>query len=291
MAAAREDAFAEVAHVLTGHADELENLLRSSDDGGEVPVFSIPPLPTPPPSLTTTAHEAAAVQRQLPDVAAQRRAINQVVAQFPPKLQELARKLLFGRSSHAVERHGHHLTPAQMIARVQWLLDPAREDNWHLNSDGSVLSQRWNGQPHGVGTAAGHYTSPAAVAKPLIALLGAAGRTRNELDAYLDRKGKGKTRLRIFLRPADTGIGPGDVYAVRAPGTDTGPGEGMWLDARNSAIDGHGDAPAVREHDVLATAKRPGSLVIMIRRPKQPWRLVTSYFLDDPENELRYWEL
>lgn len=292
MTATREDTFAEVAHVLAQHADEIDALLRPADgDGGEVPVFSISPPPAPAASIVTTAQDTEVVQQRLPSKDAQKRAINQVVAQFPPKLQHLARTLLLGHSSHAVERHGHHLRREHQIARVQWLLDPAGEDSWQLDADGSVLSQRWNGQPHGVGTIGGNYTSPAAVAKPLIALLNAAGRTQAALETYLDEKAPGKTRLRIFLPPSDTGVGREDVYAVRAPGTDTLPGAGMWLDTRNSALGGRGAAPAVREHDLVTDGDRPGSLVIMIRRPKKPWRLLTSYFHDDAEHELRYWEL
>ncbi len=180
MTAAREDAFAEVGHVLGEYADALDTLLRPAD--GEPPVLSITPPPTPTPSVVTTAQDTALIQQHLPDEIAQKRAINQVIAQFPPKLQELAKILLFGKSSHAVERHGHHLGPTQMIARVQWRLDPSGEDSWELNADGSVQSQRWNGEPHQVTTTGGHYTSPEAVAKPLIALLQAAGRAQADLD-------------------------------------------------------------------------------------------------------------
>ncbi|WP_147375180.1 hypothetical protein [Jiangella rhizosphaerae] len=289
MTAAREDAFAEVAHVLGEYADEIGALLRPAD--GEVPrVISIQP-PAPPESMETTAHDAAVVQQHLPDAAAQRRAINQVVAQFPPKLQALARTLLFGRSSHAVQRHGHHLRREDQVARVQWRLDPAGVDLWQLQADGTVSSQRWDGEQHQVGTTGGHYTSAAAVAKPLIALLTAAGRTQADLDRYLDAKAKGRSRIKIFLPPADTGITPEDVYTARAPGTDTDSGQRMWKRAREGSMDGWGDPPAVRDYDTVTLGRHPGSLIILVNRPHQSWRLVTSYFMDDPEHQMTYTEL
>ncbi|SDU76412.1 hypothetical protein [Jiangella alkaliphila] len=290
MTAAREDAFTEVAHVLGEYADALDTLLRPAD-GAEPPVLSITPPPAPAPSIVTTAQDTALAQQHLPGVIAQRRAINQVVARFPPKLQELAKKLLFGQSSHAVERHGHHLRREHLTARVQWRLDPSGEDSWELNADGSVLSRRWNGEPHQVSTTGGRYTSPEAVAKPLIALLQAAGRTQADLDRYLDAKAKGKTRLKIFLRPADTGITPEDVSIVRAPGTDTDSGERMWKRTRQGAMDGHGEAPAVREHDAVRRGRHSGSMIMLVRRPHQPWRLVTSYYTDDPKHQMTYTEL
>ncbi|SDS67435.1 hypothetical protein [Jiangella sp. DSM 45060] len=287
MTATREDTFAEVAHVLAQHADEIDALLRP----GAVPATSIPLPPAPTPSVQTTAEDAAAMQQQLPDAAAQRRAINQVVAQFPPKLQHLARTLLLGHSSHAVERHGHHLRREHQIARVQWLLDPAGVDGWRLNPDGSAESWRANGKPHGVGTTAGNYTSPAAAAKPLIALLLAAGRTQAALDTYLDGKARGDTFISIFLRPADTGITAEDVFAVRGPGTDTGPGEELWLDARDGSMAGHGRPPQVRDHDLVSSGRHPGSVIIFAKKPPRPWRLITGYFLDDRANEMSYTEL
>ena len=290
MTAAREDAFAEIAHVLTEYADELDALLRQAD-GHPVPVLSIRPPPAPAPSVQTTAQHTATVQHHLPDSNAQKRAINQVVAQFPPKLQALARTLLFARSSHAVQRHGHHLRRDHQIARVQWRLDPAGEDGWELDPGGSVRSQRWNGEPHQVSTISGHYTSPEAVAKPLIALLRAAGRTPADLDRYLDARAKGKTRVTIFLRPADTGITAEDVCTVRAPGTDTDSGEGMWKRARNGSMNGHGEPPAVRDYDTVSLGRRPGSMIMLVRRPHQSWRLVTSYFMDDPKHQMSYTEL
>ncbi|SEE24882.1 hypothetical protein [Jiangella alba] len=292
LTATREDTFAEVAHTLTQHADEIDALLRPAPDGaGAAPVVPAPP-PVPAPSVQTSALDAAAVQRQLPDAAAQRRAINQVVAQFPPMLQHLARTLLLGHSSHAVERHGHHLRRDHQIARVQWRLDPAGVDGWRLNSDGSAESWRKHGNgPHGVGTAAGNYASPHAVARPLIALLEAAGRTQAALDGYLNGKANGQTVVKLFLHPSDTGITTADLHTVRAPGTDTIAGASMWDDAREGSMAGHGDPPAVREYDTIGQGDRPGSMIMFVRRPNQPWRLVTSYFMDDTKNTMRYTEL
>jgi hypothetical protein len=292
MTAAREDAFAEVAHVLGEYADAIETLLRPADgDGGEPPVLSITPPPAPAESIVTTAHDTASVQQHLPDEIAQKRAINQVVARFPPKLQELAKNLLFGKSSHAVERHGHHLSPAQMIARLQWLLDPAGQDSWQLNADGSAESWRKNGQPHSVGTAAGYYTSPEAVAKPLVALLSAAGRTQAHLDRFLDDKAQGDTALTIFLATSATSITPGDVFTSRPPGTDTAAGTRMWRSARRGSMAGHGDAPATRDYDMVTNGSRPGSVIFLHKGPDDHWRLVTSYFTDDRGGKLTYTEL
>ncbi|MBB5789910.1 hypothetical protein [Jiangella mangrovi] len=294
MTAAREDAFASIAHVLPGYADEIEALLRPADGhgSGSAPVISIPPPPAPAVSVVTTAQDTATVQQNLPDADAHRRAINQVVARFPPKLQELARKLLFGHSAHAVQRHGHHLRREQQIARTQWQLDPAGVDGWRLNSDGSAESWRGHGDgPHGVGATSGHYASPEAVAKPLAALLGAAGRTQAELDAHLNRLTGGKTIARVFLRPSDAGISSDDVVMVRGPGTDTEDGDALWKSTRDGSMAGLGAPPAVRDYDMVTRGKRPGSLMILVRRPNQSWRLVTSYFFDDRDNLLDYVEL
>ncbi|PZF81780.1 hypothetical protein, partial [Jiangella anatolica] len=247
--------------------------------------------PAPPPTVETSADDAAAVHRDLPDRDAHRRAINQIVARFPPKLQELAKKLLFGPTAHAVQRHGHHLRRKHQIARAQWRLDPAGVDGWQLEPDGSVRSLRSDNKPHQVRATAGQYTSPEAFAKPLIALLQAAGRTQDALDRYLDGKAKGKTRARIFLRPSDTGIVPGDVLAVRGPGTDTAPGEELWLSARDGSMAGLGSPPWVRDDDLVSGAQRPGSLIFFVRKPGQSWCLVTGYFLDDRANDLKYTEL
>ncbi len=59
---------------------------------------------------------------------AKQRPLNHVVSRFPPKLQGLASTLLFNRSSHAVQRHGHHLTPEHQLARLQWRMNPAFAD-------------------------------------------------------------------------------------------------------------------------------------------------------------------
>lgn len=293
MTAAREDAFTAVAHVLSGYADEIDALLRPTDGDGDTPApsFTVPPLPAPAPNVVTTAQETAVVQQHLPDDAAHRRAINQVVARFPPKLQALARTLLFGHSSHAVQRHGHHLRHEQQVARAQWRLDPAGVDGWQLNPDGSVLSQRWNGEPHQVGAMSGQYTSPDAVAKPLIALLQVAGHTQAELDRYLNVKAKGKPRVKIFLSPADTGITQEDVATVRGPGTDTDSGARMWKQAREGSMSGLGEPPAVRDYDTMSLGHHPGSMIMLVKRPHQPWRLVTSYFMEDLEHQMSYTEL
>ncbi len=38
---------------------------------------------------------------------------------------------------------------------------------------------------------------------------------------------------------------------MRAPGTDTDSGERLWKRTRQGAMDGYGEAPAVREHDAV----------------------------------------
>ncbi|PZF80275.1 hypothetical protein [Jiangella anatolica] len=283
MAAAREDAFAAVSHVLSGYADEIEALLRPTDGGGP-PAIAVPPALTPPPGVMTTAEETAAVQQDLPDDDAHQDAIAAVVASCPVDYRLLVGELLSDRSAHAVERHGHHLTSAQMIARLQWLLDPAGIDGWRLNADGSVES--WRKHKHGthqVGAASGHYTSPQAVAKPLVALLRAAGGTRAGLDALLDAEADGETIAKVFLRVTDTGVTAQDVHTQRAPGTDTKDGKKMWQRARRGAMAGMGDAPDVRAYDMVSGGKRPGSLIVFAKRPDGPWRLLTSYFADDPQ--------
>lgn len=286
----REDAFSAVAHLLTGYADEIEALLRPADGDEPAPVLAVPPPPVPSPSVVTTAQQTVDVQQGLPDDAAHRRAINQVVARFPPKLQALARTLLFGRSAHAVQRHGHHLRREQQVARAQWRLDPASLDGWRLNPDGSADSWRAHGNgPHRVGTTSGHYASPEACAKPLIALLRAAGRTQAQLNAYLDAMAEGDTAVTIFLSTDDTGITAEDVVTIRAPGTDTEAGETMWKRARRDSMAGHGSAPATRDYDMVTNGSRPGSVIFLIKRTD--WRLVTSYFMDDRGNEMTYTEL
>lgn len=306
MTAAREDAFGAVAHVLAAEASQLDALLRPADAGGTVSLPSPAPsaattatsgtaVPTSPPSpaprLDTTAAEAEKLHDRRPqEPKAKRRPINQVVASFPPKLQALARELLFERSSHAVQRHGHHLTREHQLARLQWRLDPAFADQWELHDDGSVTSERWNGKPHEVQTTAGHYTSPDAVAKPLIPILTAAGRTQHALDSYLNAKAEGETITALFLNTDTTGITAEDVYTLRAAGADTESGERLWLDARDGANDGFGAAPAAREYDMVTNGTRPGSLVVFAKGNTEHWKLITSYFTDDPD-DLPYTEL
>ncbi|TDC56971.1 hypothetical protein E1212_00475 [Jiangella ureilytica] len=292
MTAAREDAFASVAHVLAGTADEIETLLRSADDGDTPPpVFSIPPPPLPPASVVTTAQQTVVVQQHLPNADAHAAAIHQVGAVCPPGELTTMLNLLNGASAHAVERHGHHLSQEHQVARAQWRLDPAGMDGWRLNADGSADSWRQHGQgPHQVGTIVGHYTSPEAVAKPLLAVLGAAGPTQADLHTFLDRKANGQTIIKIFLRTSDTGITPEDVFTVRAPGTDTEAGEEMWLRARDGSMAGLGPAPAVRAHDMVTRGARPGSLIIFAKRRNESWRLITSYFVDNPRR-VAYLEL
>lgn len=291
MTAAREDAFAAASHILGEHADEIEALLRAAEHGTPTPVFSVSPPPDPPAGVQTTVQDAATVQRGLPDEAAHRRATNQIVSWCPPKLQDLVRRLLFGYSAHAVQRHGHHLSRDQMIARAQWCLDPAGIDGWQDEPDGSVRSLRNDGEHHRVGATAGHYASPEAFAKPLITVLQAAGRTQAALDRYLNDLSGDDTFIRIFLQPSVTGIVPGDVLAVRGPGTDTVPGEKLWLAARKGSMAGVGSPPQVRDHDLVASGRRTGSVLIFARRPEKPWRLVTGYFLDDPNHKIDYTEL
>ncbi|WP_157740483.1 hypothetical protein [Jiangella sp. DSM 45060] len=292
LTATREDTFAEVAHTLIQHADEIDALLRPGDGDGDgpAPVRWQPP-PAPAPSVQTTAHDAALVQQHLPTREVQVEAIGQVVAACPPEELATVLKLLLGVSAHAVERHGHHLRREHQIARAQWRLDPAGVDGWRLNTDGSADTWRQYGNgPHQVGTSAGNYTSPAAVAKPLLAILRAAGPTQADLDAFLDGKANGQTIVKALLRPSDTGITSEDVFTIRAPGTDTEAGEEMWLRARDSSMAGHGPAPAVREHDTIARGRRPGSLIIFVKKKNDSWRLVTSYFADDPRR-VAYMEL
>lgn len=307
MTAAREDAFSAVARVLGEEIAGLEELLRPADAGSAGSVSSTDLAdpsapdeaepdagiedagPSVPPELAAVDLDLAAEDAaRLPapprkDQPAGRRPINQVVARFIPKLQALARALFFGRSSHAVQRHGHQLTLAEQLARVQWLRDPAAVDEWQLEHDGRVISRRHkDGKPHQVGTKTTNYTSPEAVARPLAAILDAAGRTQGQLDAYLDGKAKGKQFLKLFLHPDDTGITPKDVYTLRAPGTDTKDGKKMWTTAREGALDGLGAAPTVREYDLATDGRRPGSLVIFVKGKDSHWQLVTSYFDDQP---------
>ncbi|TDD67958.1 hypothetical protein E1262_17245 [Jiangella aurantiaca] len=293
MTAAREDAFSEVAHVLTGYADEIAALLRATGSGSGVRLtdISVDPLPEPPPSTVTSAQETAVIAQNVPDADAHRRAIDAVVACCPVEYQPLMRDLLTGQSAHAIERHGHHLTPVQMVARLQWLLDPASVDGWRLNADGSADSwrQRRRGT-HQVGTSSGYYTSPEAFAKPFLALLRAAGLNRAELDTYLDSKAAGETIIKVFLRTSDTGVTAQDVYTQRAPGTDTRDGKKMWKRARRGAMAGHGEMPGVREHDMVKRGKRPGSLIVLAKGQDESWRLITSYFADDP-HRVDYMEL
>jgi hypothetical protein len=55
-------------------------------------------------------------------------------------------------------------------------------------------------------------------------------------------------------------------------------------------MDGHGDAPGVRQHDMVGRGRRPGSLIVFAKRPNESWRLITSYFADDP-HRVEYMEL
>ncbi len=156
---------------------------------------------------------------------------------------------------------------------------------WQRHDDGSVTSSRWNGRPHQVEETTGHYTSPDAVVKPLAAILTAAGRTQHALDTYLnDAAGAEETLVRLFLHPDVTGITSDDVYTVRGVGADTTSGQRLWRVAREGALNGYGSAPSVREYDQVTRGARPGSLVIFAKGNSTNWRLITSYFADDPDD-------
>lgn len=289
MTAAREDATDAAAHILGHVADELEATLRPAEAGPEPSLSTLAittpgtSAPSPAPRLTCTVADAQRLHSQRPrDQHAVRRPVNQVIAKFPPKLQGLARTLLTNRSSHAVQRHGHHLTPEHQLARLQWLLDPAFIDQWQANDDGSITSQRRNGRPHAVDAVAGNYTSPDAVAKPLVAILTAAGRTQQALDTYLDRVARGRTLVRLFLHPDVTEITTDDVYTARGVGAGTDSGKELWMDTRDSAVAGHGAPPVAKDHDVVTHGVRPGSLVIFAKGNTAHWRLITSYFTENP---------
>lgn len=291
MTAAREDATDAAAHILGHVADELEATLRPAEAGPEPALSTLAittpgtSAPSPAPRLTCTVADAQRLHSQRPrDQQAVRRPVNQVIAKFPPKLQGLARTLLTNRSSHAVQRHGHHLTPEHQLARLQWLLDPAFIDQWQANDDGSITSQRRNGRPHAVDAVAGNYTSPEAVAKPLVAILTAAGRTQQALDTYLDRLADGGTLVRLFLPPDTTGIATNDVFMARGVGSDTNAGQKVWKTTREGALAGYGDPPAARSHDAVTQGVRPGSLVIFAKGATTNWRLITSFFTDDPDD-------
>lgn len=147
-------------------------------------------------------------------------------------------------------------------------------------------SRKRDGAQHKVGTETGHYTSAEAAAKPLAAFLAAAGRTRAQVDAYLDelRGDKISPWLSVFLHPDVTGITANDVYTLHAPGTSTKSGRRLWEETRDGAVAGRGETPAVREIDAVTGGARPGSVILFVKSDTGRWRLVTSYFTGCPES-------
>lgn len=149
MTGVTEDAFAPVDAALASEAGALEALLRPDDgDAGGVVVGGVANAGAVSGSgelavvvgwplyvsgdLASRAADAATVHGWKPEGKAVNRPVNQVVAQLPAKLQAVGGEILRDRSSHAVSRHGHHLTVEHELARIQWLHDPAYQDRWVL---------------------------------------------------------------------------------------------------------------------------------------------------------------
>lgn len=174
---------------------------------------------------------------------------------------------------HAVQLHGPDVPDEALIARVTWKKDPMgradAKNAWRRDADGAVQSR------HGIGHVAGRFTSIAALAKPLKALLAHCGGTMEGLGDYLDLHGP-DGRARIFVTATDAGLVPGDTTGFRGAGTSNDTMAEHWREARRDAMtNGGGPMPVVRT-DQIADNDDAGAAMIL-RKIDGRWMLVTCF--------------
>ncbi|WP_152690917.1 hypothetical protein [Jiangella alkaliphila] len=201
---------------------------------------------------------------------------------LPEDLRDEALRLLQDDTCHAMERHGHHIDPETQLARLVWLKDPAGEEVWRLQPNGSVESEHW------CGPMSGGFTSPEAMAKPLAVFLRWAHDRAGGVNELIEKHTTSTTnRLGIHISAELAGLVAGDAAGYR--GTATGSPEQIadWRAARRHAM--RNGAPPVYgvPYDPIAAGQQAGVVLAFKRAGPTDWHLVTCYPVEDfnPKNE------
>ncbi|TDD70989.1 hypothetical protein E1262_07625 [Jiangella aurantiaca] len=181
-------------------------------------------------------------------------------------------RMLQGSDCHAVERHGPHISREAQLARLLWRKDPAGQQRWQPLAAGGAESDHW------CGPAAGGFTSPEAMAKPLQALLRWARDHATGLDELLNRHTKPKTkRVAIHVSAESAGLVAGDAAGYRGTATSNRAMTDDWLDAREYAMV-HGAPPVYAvPYDPIVEGPDAGAFLQFKRVGPSSWQLVTCY--------------
>lgn len=219
-------------------------------------------------TLTVAEASAAPVQRQTASDQTKSRIGDRLISDD----RHEGMRMLQDSECHAVERHGPHITIAAQLARLLWRKDPTGTEYWQPLPHGGAESDHW------CGPAAGGFTSPEAMAKPLQALLSRARDHRYGLNELLTRNTKSKTkRISIHVSAASAGLVAGDAVGYRGTGTSDRGMTDDWLDARDHAMI-HGAPPVYAvQYDPIAEGADPGAFLMFKRTGTESWTLVTCY--------------
>ena len=199
--------------------------------------------------------------------------------QFPPQYREAIAQMQTHPRSHGLQAHGPDVTDDALKARLTWRKDPAGRTNnahrWTLNDDGTVTTN------HRVGDQASKFTTMEAMAKPLQALLAAAGDTMEGLDAYLTNHAAGRS-ARIFVPADECDLQPGDTTAYRGAGTQTDDMARDWAQARDFAMSSGADPMPVVPTDPVVDGADPG-VAMNFRKSGDQWIMTTCYPVPTPD--------
>lgn len=195
-------------------------------------------------------------------------------AGFDEAHREKGVALLQDETSHAVEQHGPQIPDRAQLARLIWLKDPTGNYSWHVTPQGSVVTD------HRAGPATGGFTSPAALAKPINALLTAAAASHGGLGEFLNKNTKKMNkRIGIHVGAELAGLVAGDASGFKGAGTGISETRSDWFKARDLGI-AQGRATVYGlPYDPIADGADPGAILVF-QRTGDDWHLVTCYPVD-----------
>lgn len=183
-------------------------------------------------------------------------------------------RMLQDSTSHAVEQHGPQIPDQAHLARLIWQRDPTGTYSWQVLPTGAVETS------HRAGSATGGFTSPAALAKPIEAVMAVAHASAGGLNEFLTKNTKKKTKkIGIHVSAELAGLTSGDASGYLGAGTGTRETQRDWLRAREYGITrGRATVYGV-PYDPISDGTDPGATIVF-KRVGEAWHLVTCYPVD-----------
>ncbi|TDD97246.1 hypothetical protein [Jiangella asiatica] len=177
---------------------------------------------------------------------------------------------------HAVQRHGPQISDDAQLARLIWLKDPSGQNSWQITSNESVQTG------HRCGVVCGGFTSSAALAKPIEALLEVAHERAGDLATFLSRNAGLSSSIGVHVSAQLARLEPGDASGYHGAGTGTRETRRDWVKARAFGLaEGRATVYGVA-YDPIATGTDPGATLVF-KKSGNDWRMVTCYPVGEPK--------